>query len=85
MADNENLQSRKHYTDHCHNHSQYMYSTQAFSQIHSAKLFQQKLYKTHTTSGTSDMLTANIMIAKIGYVTTFSSRNILVMKGYLQL
>ena len=62
-----------------------MYSTQAFSQIHRAKIFQYKLYETHTTSGTSDMLTANIMVAKIGYVTTFSSQIILVMKGNLQL
>ena len=48
-----------------------MYSTQAFSQIHRAKLFQYKLYETHTTSETSDMLTTNIMVAKIGCVTTF--------------
>ena len=83
MADDESLQSLKHYADHCH--SLKRYSTQAFSQTHKTKLFQQKLYTTRATSGTSDVLTASIMATKNGCVTTFLNRDILLTKGYLQI
>ena len=63
-ADDESLQSLKHYADHCHSHKQY--STQAISQMYKTKLFQQKLYATHTTSGTSYMLTASSWRPKMG-------------------
>ena len=69
MADDESLQSLKDYTDHCHSHKRY--STQVFSQMYKTKLFQQKLYATHATSGTSDVLITNIMATKNGCVTTF--------------
>ena len=83
MADDEKLQLAKHYTDHYHNHRQC--STQAFSQTYKVKLFQLKLYRTRATSGTSDVSTAIIMVAKNGCVTTFSNQNILITKGYLHL
>ena len=63
-------------TVHRHSHKVETYKT---------KLFQQKVYETRTTSGTIDVLTANIMAIKNGCVTIFLNRNILLMKGYLQI
>ena len=83
MADDESLQSAKHYADHCHSHKRY--SAQAFSLTYKTKLFKQKLYKTRTTSGISDVLTTNIMATKNGCVTKFLNPDILLTKGYLQI
>ena len=83
MADNESLQSAKHYADHCHSNKRY--STQAFLQMYKTKLFQHKLSETHETFGTSDVLTTSIMMTKNGCVTTFLNSDILLTKGYLQI